>query len=421
MALVELLAVGAGVAAAVHGDLFRGEPFVAPPVVAGVFEAPGEHFVPEPVFVKGAAELIDDLLLKALEEILGDFEDGALLGACEADIDHHGFGREADGEGDIGAEGAHDGFVGLAGDVVFEGFEFFAGLEAGEEDAVREVAGGEVSDFVGGGFEPGAEADLGDFGARDHVADLGARFVSALHEAIDFGDVAEVGDGGVEPGDAAGLGMAADVAEVQDLVCRDFLRLVFWEVERVGGGGAEAVELHAVVGILVPCADAADGFAADEADAGGAFFGLQELREEVAVDGDLAEDEALGGVEVDLRAGIECPGFGAVAVFKILVDFFVPSEVRGFRLDDDAGADGALRQMFDDVGGLGGVVVEPAGEAEDFEAGVGGEFALGVGGGNPDEPAVQRGLGGFEGGGLGVCDGAGIARAACSGAGATPT
>ena len=101
MALVELLAVGAGVAAAVHGDLARGEPFVPPPIVTGVFEASGLDFVPEPVFVKRSAKLIDDHLLQALEEVLGHFQNGALLGASEADIDHHGFGWQSDGEGDI--------------------------------------------------------------------------------------------------------------------------------------------------------------------------------------------------------------------------------------------------------------------------------------------------------------------------------
>ncbi|NBY39478.1 MAG: hypothetical protein EBQ66_00820, partial [Flavobacteriia bacterium] len=138
---VELLAVGAGVAAGINGDLAGSEPFVPPPVVAGVFEATGLHFMPQPVFVKRPAKLIDDLLLQALEEVLGDFQNGALLGASEADIDHHGFRRQSDGEGDIRPEGAHHGFVGLAGDVVFEGFELFAWLEAREEDAVREVGG----------------------------------------------------------------------------------------------------------------------------------------------------------------------------------------------------------------------------------------------------------------------------------------
>ncbi len=59
----------------------------------------------------------------------------------------------------------------LAGDVVLEGFELFAWLEAWEEDAVREVACLEVADFVGRGFQASAEADLGDLGAGNSGAD----------------------------------------------------------------------------------------------------------------------------------------------------------------------------------------------------------------------------------------------------------
>ena len=414
VAFVELLAVGAGVAAGINGDLARGEPLVAPPIVAGVFEATGLHFMPEPVFVKRTAELIDDLLLQALEEILSDLEDGALLCSCQSDIDHHGLGREADGERDIGAEGAHDGFVGLAGNVVLEGFELFAWLEAREEDAVRKVGGGEVADFVAGGFHSSAEADLGDFGGGDHVADLRAGLIRALNESVNFADVAEVGGGRVKPRDATRLALAADVSEMEDVFGGN-AEAVF-AVERVGYGRAVAIKNDAVVRIASEGSGPADGLAAEESDASRAFFGLQKLREEIAVDGDLAEDETLRGVEIDLAGRVEGPCLGAVSIFEILIDLFVPLGVAGLWLNDDAGADGALGEVLDEVGGLRGVVVKPAGETEDFKACVRGEFSLRIGGRNPDEATIQRGLGGFEGGGFGVE----LAGAACSGAGSSP-
>ena len=71
-------------------------------------------------------------------------------------------------------------------------------------------------------------------------------------------------------------------------------------------------------------------------------------------------------------------------------------------MDDDAGADGALGEVLDDVGGLSGVVVEPPREAEDFKSGVRGQLALRIGGRNPDEAAIQRRLSGFKGGGFGI-------------------
>ena len=180
--------------------------------------------------------------------------------------------------------------------------------------------------------------------------------------------------------------MPADVPHVEDLIGSDF-----FPGDGVACGRAELVEAHAVMRVVVRVAEAggsADGFAADEADAGGTFSGLDELGEEVAVDGDLAQDERLRGVKINLGAGVECPCLGADAIFEILIDFFVPSGVRCFRLNHDACPDGALCQMLDEVGRLRCVVVEPAREAQDFHARVGREFALGVGGRHPYEAAI---------------------------------
>ena len=219
----------------------------------------------------------------------------------------------------------------------------------------------------------------------------------------------------MQPRDAARLAVPADVAHVEDLVGGDF-----FPCDGVACGRSELVEAHAVVCQVVRVAKAgraADGFAADEADARGIFFCLEKLREEVAVDGDLAEDERLRGVEVDLCAGIECPCFRAVSVLKILVDIFVPGGVRSLRLHDNSGADGSLCQMLDDIRCLRCVVVEPAGEAQNFKSRMCCEFALGICRGEPDEAAIERRLSGFKGGGFCVQ----LARATSSGAGSTPT
>ena len=190
----------------------------------------------------------------------------------------------------------------------------------------------------------------------------------------------------MQPRNTARLAVAADVPHMENLVGGDFLA-----GNRVGCGRSEWVEAHAVMGQVVGIAEArcaADGFAADEADPRGVLFCLEKLREEVAIDCDLPKDEALRGVEIDLCRCVECPCLCAVPVLKILIDFLIPRGVRCLRLHDNAGADGSLCQMLNDVCRLWCVVVEPAGEAEDFKSRMCGQFPLRVGRWEPDEAAI---------------------------------
>ena len=141
VAFIQKLGEEPAVSPVIHRDLAGGDPFVPPPVVSGVGEVSGLDLVPEPISEEWAAELIDEHLLEALEEILRDFEEAAKLGACGADEDHEGLGGQADASGDLAHEGADEGLEGSGGVFVFEGFDGFAGAELGDEGAVVECLG----------------------------------------------------------------------------------------------------------------------------------------------------------------------------------------------------------------------------------------------------------------------------------------
>ena len=184
----------------------------------------------------------------------------------------------------------------------------------------------------------------------------------------------------MQPGDAAWVAGAADVAEVQHVGGGHVLVFPIRPVgdDAVAGGRAELIKQDAVVGAVGGVGGAADGLAADEADAGAACFGADELGEEVAVNGNLAEDEGLRAVEIHLGAGVEGPRLGAGAILEESLGAAVPLGVGGAGLRDDAGADGALGEMLDEVGGDADVVVKPAGFLKKLEAGGGRGFALGL-------------------------------------------
>ena len=112
-----------------------------PPVVSGVGEVSGLDLVPEPISEEGAAELIDEHLLEALEEILRDLEEAAKLGACGADEDHEGLGGQADASGDLAHEGADEGLEGSGGVFVFKTLDGFARTELGDDGSVVEGFG----------------------------------------------------------------------------------------------------------------------------------------------------------------------------------------------------------------------------------------------------------------------------------------
>ena len=265
------------------------------------------------------------------------------------------------------------------------------------------------------GLEGGeAAAEAGGFVTGDGEGDLGSGFGAAFFVGQILGEVVAVDDGVVEPGDAAWVAVAADMAEVEDVGGGDILVLAGGAVgdDAVGEGRAEFIEEDAVEGAVAAVGGGPDGLASYEADAGGPGGGGEELGEEVAIDGDLAEDEGLRAVEVDLRGGVEGPGVAAHAVFEEAFGAAVPLGIGGAGLGDDAGADGALGEVLDEVAGDADIVVEPAGFFEELGAGVGGGFALGVGGIQDDEAALAGELGGFEGGGVG----GGFGGAACSGA-----
>jgi len=206
----------------------------------------------------------------------------------------------------------------------------------------------------------------------------------------------------VHPGDAAWVAVAADVPEVEHVGGGDILELSRGSVgdDAVANGGSEIIEEDSVEGALGGVGGAADGLAAEEADAGGSGGGGEELGEEIAIDGDLTKDEALGSVEVDLGGGIEGPGFGTGTILEGALGEAIPGGVGGLGLGDDAGADGALGQMLDEVGGDAEIIVKPAGFLEEGEAGLGWGFAPGLKGVEDDETALAGELCGFESGGF---------------------
>ena len=78
----------------------------------------------------------------------------------------------------------------------------------------------------------------------------------------------------------------------------------------------------------------------------------------------------------------------------------VPRGVGSARLRDDAGADRALGEVLDDVGGDADIVVKPAGFFEQVDAGLRRGLALRIHGVQKDEAAISGKLGGFVSGGL---------------------
>ena len=305
---VEELGVESAIASVVDRDFLRGDPFVPPPVVAGVGKIPCLDLMPDPVFPEGAAKLIDEHLLESLEEVLRDFEEATELGACGADEDHEGLGGKTDASGDLAHDGADEWLEGGAGVFVFETLDGFAGLELGNEGTVVEGLGGDL--LVVGALDIRQAATEADgFVAGDGEGDLGSGFGGPFLVGHILGKVVAIDDGVVQPGDAAWVARAADVAEVQHVGGGHVLVFPIRPVgdDAVAGGRAELIKEHAVVGAVGGVGGAADGLAADESDAGAACFGADELGEEVAVDGDLAEDEGLRAVEIHLGAGVERP------------------------------------------------------------------------------------------------------------------
>ena len=142
----------------------------------------------------------------------------------------------------------------------------------------------------------------------------------------------------------------------------------------------ECTELAA----LQALADEASGYAADwrygETLIRDSYFKdyAMELAEEIAIHRNLAKDEGLRTVEIDLSGGIECPRLGTSAVFKMPLCSAVPCRIGGAGLRDDAGADGALGEMLDDVSGDADIVIEPAGFFEELDAGLSRGLSLGV-------------------------------------------
>jgi hypothetical protein len=88
----------------------------------------------------------------------------------------------------------------------------------------------------------------------------------------------------------------------------------------------------------------------------------------------------------------------------------VPRGVRSAGLWDDAGADGALGEVLDDVGGDADIIVKPAGFFEEVDAGLRWSFALRVYCVEKYEAAIAGELSGFVSCGLGpTCTRAGSA------------
>ena len=122
----------------------------------------------------------------------------------------------------------------------------------------------------------------------------------------------------MQPRDAAHVAAAPDVAELHHVPSRDLDGFVLHPVDRYleTDRRAELVHLHAVVKLVVCLVAAADSLRADEPHAGAAAIRLEELREEIPIARDLAEDEALRPVEIHLPGGVECPRLGTSAVLE---------------------------------------------------------------------------------------------------------
>ena len=224
-----------------------------------------------------------------------------------------------------------------------------------------------------------------------------------------------VDDGVVQPGDPAWVAVAADVTEVEHVTSGHISVFSGRAVgdDAVGTGRSEGIEEHAIESVLAGVGGAANGFAADKANAGCAGFGGEELGEEIAIDCDLADDKGLRAVEIYLGGGVEGPRFGAGAVLKGLLGKSVPFGICCDWLGLDAGADGALREVLNKVGGDAEVVVKPPRFFEQGGAGVGRGLAFGLDGIEDDQTSIFGVLGGFE------CGGSGreLGGAACTGAG----
>ena len=371
-ALADDLEDGLGVAAEIHCRAGGADPIDAPPIVARVGQSPFAHFVPEPIQPEATAELRDEHVLHFAEENGGVLQNVTGVGAADAGDAPKHFGADADAPRDVARQVIEERLHRRAGVRVAEGLDLFAGLQvhnarAGVEDALRGDLGGRLA-HAGTADRGQARTEVGGGGlaAGGDEADLAEKFVAVLHVLQHLGHVLELVDGVGHPRDAARLTVAADLAEVQHVGRGDVSAHALVGGEHtVGNRAAEAIQAHAVdpFGLVVVHGHGrgvADVLSADKAHHPLPCGGLHKLTEEVAVGDDLAKDQGLGLVEVNLARAVEGAGLVAHRVLEAALGGAVELGVGRAALRDDAGADAVAGDAVDGAQGESLVVGQPA-------------------------------------------------------------